>query len=464
MNLLSRILGRNARPQAVRRYDGAAGGRRWSAAPSFGSTGPETLAAAAPNRSRARYFVANNVWASNAVNALVVGLVGAGIKPASAHPDAVTREEIGAAVADTYKRLDADGRTDAFGLQAAAVRAKIVDGEAFVLLEESDAGLRLRLLPAEMVDEADTRNLPGGGYVVAGVEFDAHDRRVAYHVLKSRPTDIFAYAAGSVRVPADNVLHLMHPVGAGQVRGVSWLAPVLLRLSELDGLEDALAVGVKTAAMFSGFLTDMNNTAGGDPFDGEAMPSLEPGTLQRLPGGFDIKFATPQQAQQTAEFVSHQVRAISAGLGVPAHLVSNDLRDANYGSLRAGMIAFKQRLEQIQFQTIIPQMCDPIFGRVVEDLVFSGRISAPDFEESPERYLGAEHYPPAIPWLDPLKDAAATREMLSAGLMSRRQAVAALGYDIESLDAEIAADRKREAKLGLQFTNLKLDEQNKNES
>lgn len=446
---------RKAEPLQTRRFDGAAGGRRWSSAPSFGRTGPETLAASAPIRSRARYFVANNPWAANGVSALVSGLVGFGIKPASQHPDAGNRATIGAAFGTWAKRADAEGRTDLFGIQAAAVRAMIVDGEAFLHMETRANGLRLRLLPAEMVDEADTRDLPNGGYVVAGIEFNAAGQRVAYHVLKARPTEVFASTYGTIRVPAEDMLHLMHPLGAGQVRGVSWLAPVLLRLSELDQLEDALAVGVKTAAMFAGFLVDQNGT--GEPFDasdesGILTRGLEPGVLQRLPSGFDIRFSTPQQAQQTAEFVSHQIRAIAAGLGVPAHLVSGDLREANYGSLRAGMVAFRQKLEQIQFGSIIPQLCGPIWERAVSALILRGDLPAADFEAAAALWLGAEHYPPPMPWIDPAKDVAAIRDALEAGLMSRRQAVAERGFDIETLDAEIAADRERETRLQLNFT------------
>lgn len=446
---------RKAEPLQTRRFDGAAGGRRWSSAPSFGRTGPETLAASAPIRSRARYFCANNPWASNGVSALVSGLVGFGIKPASQHPDAGNRASIGAAFGAWAKRADAESRTDLFGIQAAAVRAMIVDGEAFLHMETRANGLRLRLLPAEMVDEADTRDLPNGGYVVAGIEFNATGQRVAYHVLKARPTEVFASTYGTIRVPAEDMLHVMHPLGAGQVRGVSWLAPVLLRLSELDQLEDALAVGVKTAAMFAGFLVDQNGT--GEPFDasdesGILTRGLEPGVLQRLPSGFDIRFSTPQQAQQTAEFVSHQIRAIAAGLGVPAHLVSGDLREANYGSLRAGMVAFRQKLEQIQFGTIIPQLCGPIWERAVSVLILRGDLPAADFETAAALWLGAEHYPPPMPWIDPAKDVAAIREALEAGLMSRSQAVAERGFDIETLDAEIAADRERETRLQLNFT------------
>ena len=84
---------------------------------------------------------------------------------------------------------------------------------------------------------------------------------------------------------------------------------------------------------------------------------------------------------------------------------------ANYSSLRAGLVAYRQRLEQDQFGVIIPQLVAPLFARVTGE-------------------TAAEFYPPAQPWVDPLKDAQATREAIAAGLMSRRQAVAALGYDV----------------------------------
>ena len=42
--------------------------------------------------------------------------------------------------------------------------------------------------------------------------------------------------------------------------------------------------------------------------------------------------------------------------------------------------------------------------------------------------------------------------------MSRRQAVAARGYDLEAIDAEIAADKARAESLGLDFSRPKPSE------
>ena len=81
----------------------------------------------------------------------------------------------------------------------------------------------------------------------------------------------------------------------------------------------------------------------------------------------------------------------------------------------------------------------------------SGRLDAPDFESRVRDYLAVEWIPPALPWVDPAKDAEATAAMIAAGLTSRRRAVAAQGYAVEELDAEIVSDRARETELGLTF-------------
>jgi capsid protein len=78
--------------------------------------------------------------------------------------------------------------------------------------------------------------------------------------------------------------------------------------------------------------------------------------------------------------------------------------------------------------------------------LLAGRISG-----EAEDLFAVEFITPAKPWVDPQKDASAEELALRLGLKSRRQAVAEQGWDIEALDAEIAADRARETALGLKF-------------
>ncbi|MBM7851338.1 lambda family phage portal protein [Methylopila capsulata] len=418
----------------VRRFDGAAGGRRVAGFGTFGPINPEVSGAAATVRGRARYLARNNQWIGNAVANWTAALVGSGIRPTSTNAEAVAAFDAWALDGD------ADGRTDFFGLHAVIARALVEDGESFVILRADEDGLKPQVIPAEHVDEGLTRDLGGGWYIVQGVELDASGRRVAYHVLPNNPTQAFESYAPPVRIDAADVLHIMAPIAPGQVRGVSWLAPIILPASELDQLTDALLVGAKIAAMHAGFLVDQNGA--GEPFDGTETggileTGLEPGTLKRLPTGFDVKFNSPQQAQQTAEFVKHSLRGLAAGLGVPSHLLDGDLTGANYSSLRAGLIPFRARVEQVQYGVLVPQLLRPTWERVQ---LFGGNVGA-----------RVDWIMPKPLQVDPQKDVEADVSEINAGLASRRQKVAARGWAVEELDADIAADRKREESLGLVF-------------
>lgn len=445
MSLFARILGREAKPVATRSYEGATpSARRFGAgAASFGPWANEASAAREPLQRRARHFHENNPLAHSGVSAWVNAAVGAGITATSQHPDAEIRKILDAEFRRWTRRADLEARSSFEGLQAAAVKAERIDGEALFRF----VGDQLQQIPAEQLDMSMTRDLGGGRLIANGVELDVDGRRVAYWIHPAKPSDQFPTYAPPVRVPAEDVIHVYRPTGPGAVRGVSALAPILLRLAELDATEDAYQVAAKVSALLSVILSNANDMSGEDPLP-EGV-SLEPGAILKLAGGWNVNTIAPQQAQQIGEFLSHMTRTIAAGLDIPEHLLTGDLRQANYSSLRAGLVAFRQKIEAYQFQCLVPQMLDPVWRRVMAEAVLSGRIEA----ELTEDLFAVEWIPPAQPWVDPLKDANATLALLKGGLMSRRQAVAQLGYSVDELDAEIAADRAREAALGLKFNN-----------
>lgn len=437
MSLLTRIFGK-PEPARQRRFDGAAGGRRGFGMGTFGRINPETAAAGATLRSRASYLAMNNPWIANAVGNLTGALVGPGIQPASKHPDAAIRMALNRYFADWCNRADAEGRTDFAGLQVAVADSMVKAGEAVVLLTETAFGPCLRVLPPELLDESKSVELTDGRAIFSGIELDATGRRAAYWIIPERPGKVWQTYAPSVRIEAESVLHAFKPLSPGQLRGVSWLAPIILPASDFDKLCDALLKGAQVAAMHAGFITDMNST--GEPYDGET-PSLEPGALIRLPNGTDIKFNSPQQAQQVGEFLKLNLRQLAAGLGLPDHMLSGDLTGANYSSLRAGLLPFRQRIEQVQYCILVPQFLAPVWRAVILHGILSGDLDAPDFEANPQFYLQAEWLPPRPLQVDPLKDINATVAELEAGLTSRRKAIAERGWILEDLDAEIEAEK-----------------------
>lgn len=451
--------------ESSRSFDAAGGGRRWDKAATVGNLNSAILAASTVTARRAAYYVRNNAWVDSAVSSLVGNAVGAGIKPRSQHPDPAVRDALHTLWDAWVDVADAGGLGDFYGLQALAVRAMIEGGEAF-------ARLRTRFpsdgLPVPFqVELIDREQVPldrfgdfGSARIRAGIEFDTIGRRVAYHVLPARLDDPFAPLTGNpfnpTRVPAEDMVHLFRPIAAGQLRGITWLAPVLLRLHELDQFEDAALVRAKVNALFCGFVRDPDGTVAGQN-DGSAVNGIldmgmEPGTLLPLPPGADIAFSDPKGDTSYDPFVKNHLRAIAAGLGLPYEAMTGDLSGVNYSSIRAGMVEFRRRLEQLQHLTIIHQLCRPVWERFVRLAVLSGALPVSDFSQNPAPYLAVKWLPPAFEWVDPVKDVRAEIEAINAGLKSRSQAIAERGYDAEQLDAEIAADREREQSLGLAFT------------
>lgn len=444
-NLFARIT-----PTSLRRrsYEGASQARRASGIGTMSNVHGAAQAARVPLMLRARHLEANNAHAAAGVTAWVSAIIGTGIKPQSSHPDQALRLALNGRWTAWTDEADADGLGDTYALQALMVRRMVVDGEAFALTMATAAGLRVRVIAPEQVDASLTCLLPNGGRIISGIEFDAAGARIAYHIYKEQPGLGLGVRLTPVRVPTEDVIHLFRQDFPGQVRGLSWFAPVLIRLADLDEWHGAQLMRQKVGALHTGFVT---TTDGGVPYPAEtridvAIGGLEPGAMVVLPPGTDVRFSEPPAISDEANtFGRITLHEIAAGLGLP-YEVFGDLSSVNYSSIRAGLVEWHRRIEMIQHNTVVFQALRPMWRRWAALEVLSGRIGG-----TVEGALACTWISPKRQWVDPSKDVAAEISAIGAGLMSRREAVAARGLDIEALDAEIAADRARTEALGLSF-------------
>ena len=272
--------------------------------------------------------------------------------PTSQHPDPATRKALDDHFSRWAKRAESTSRGDFWALQAAAVKSQRIDGEAFLLWR----GDKLLHLPPEQLADLTTDTM------AAGVELSDDGAAIAYHVHPIRPDALQATYAPPVRIDAADILHIFEPARPGAVRSVSPLAAILLALSELDSAEDALLTQTKIAALLSVILTNEGEMTGDDSLqDGQ---SLEPRAILRMAGNWKVHAVAPQQSQQAGDFLRHLTHRNASGVGVPVWLVTSDVSQANYSSLRAALVAFRQRIERYQFQTLVPQFLDPVWQRV----------------------------------------------------------------------------------------------------
>jgi len=420
-------------------------------------------ASGADMTARARYLIRNNGYAVNAVESWAGNAVGTGIKPSSGIADAVLKDQVQRLWLRWTDESDAEGLTDFYGQQRRAARELFITGEVFFRirprLKEDDLSvpLQLQMLPAEMLPLNHNEQLANGNRIRQGIEFDRIGRRVAYHLLRRHPGDITdpGLTGETVRVPAESMLHIVDPVDAGQLRGISRFAPALVKLFLLDQYDDAELDRKKVAAMFVGFVRRPErefDNAGETDERGEPLLPLEPGQLQILDDGEDITFSSP--ADVGGNYESFQYRTllqVAAALGLPYANMSADMLKANYSNTRAALLEFRRRVEAFQHSVIVFQLCRVVWARWMDMAVLSGSLALPDFEAQRRDYQSCNWLPPRWDWVDPLKDIRAEIVAMQAGLKSRTQAIAERGFDAAMVDAEIAADYRREDSLGLLF-------------
>ncbi len=459
----------------VRKYEGSSKGRRggnWRANSSSANAEIETSLVIM--RNRARQLVRDNSYASKGIQVITSNVIGHGIftqikvDPAQARGtgtnDLAAKREIDLsrrwkAWANT-KQIDYDGRSKFAGIQRIVMREVVESGE--VLIRRRRTGRRTELIDGVQVEippiqlqvlEADFLDLNGissgraadGNRIIQGIEIDSNGKRVAYHLFKEHPGNAatglgFSLASSfeTVRIPAEDILHIYRIDRAGQHRGMTWFAPTMFRLKDFDEYEDAQLIRQKIAACFAVFVRDIEGfNESPTPAEGELGEKIEPGIIETLAPGKDITFANPPGVEGYREYTSTQLHAIAAGLGITYESLTGDLSEVSFSSARMGFLEMNRNISEWRTDIIIPQLNEPVFSWWVNGVDMMGVDTA---------RVRAVFAPPRREMVDPVKETAATKDAVRSGLMSLPEALRFAGKDPEQHFEEIKK------------TNEKLDE------
>lgn len=434
--------------RTVRQYDAALSGPRrqgFGGRPS--SANAEIGSALRTLRDRARSMVRNTAHGHAIVDVMVRHVVGTGITPVWNTGSDRLDSRVRLLWEEWTGRSDVEGELDFYAQQALWVRSMVEGGEALARLvdqpyaEDTRTPLRLQLLEGDHIDGSRDGTV-AGERTRLGIALGAWSQRLAYWLFETHPGEQTASwtAAGYTahRVPRDQIVHLYRPLRIGQLRGVTWLAPVLMSAKDLAELMQNTLVKTGVEAAFAGFIIDN----GGGPVnlgaavqaseaDGEQEMMPEPGMLMRLRGQ-DIKFAEPKTSTQFEAVAIATLQAMAAGTGHTYDQLTGDLRQANYSSLRAGKIEHRRLVEQVQWHDVIPRL-DRIAARFVDRCLLAGSLQARG-DGYPRDWV-----PPANEPIDPLKDLEADIAAVRAGRMSPQEFITQWGRDWKKVVTDTAA-------------------------
>jgi lambda family phage portal protein len=438
-------------------YEAAAVGRRtqsWNKSPGDANS-VNGFASLARLREVARDLVRNNPYAEAAVATIADHTVGWGIvaKPAQKNESLMAAWK---AWAETTA-CDADGRHDLYGLQKLVMTSLVESGEVLVrrrnrlLSDGLPIPLQLQVLEADMLDAFKTQLLPNGGKIVQGVEFDALGARVAYWLFPSHPGSVLQTAGAlfpaSRRILATDIIHVFKAKRPGQVRAVTWFAPVIVRMKEFDEYEDATLMKQKIAACLAVMTTDIDGSAPalGTPDDTStpALDSLEPGAVLNLPPGRSVEVVQPPPVTDYQPYCSVTLRAIATGLGVTYEDLTGDYTNLPFSAARMSRLRHWSRVDDWRWRLLIPQFCEPVWGWAMQAAAVMGI--------APSSAPAASWTPPAMPMLDPDKEGLAIQRKVRSGIQSLSGALRELGYDPTEQLEEMAADNALLDQLGLKL-------------
>ncbi len=436
--------------ESKRAYDAAAKGRRtdgWKATGT--SVNAESYYALETLRNRSRELVRNNSYAKRIIKVVPNNVIGTGIRPTPLTESKQTVKRVKAIWKDWAESTacDFDGMNNIYGLQKLAMRAVIESGGVLVVRRRTNnitMPIQLQVLEADHIDlSKNGENLANGGYIMQGVEFDGSGKKVAVWLFTRHPGDQVRFPVDIVskRVAIEDVLYIYQVERPGQVHGIPLLVSAMLRMRDFDDYEDAQLVRQKIAACFSVFVMDQQDSVfKGDSEAKEMAERVEPGIIEHLPPGKDVKFASPPGAEGYADYTRKIQQGIAAGAGITYEAMTGDLSNVNFSSGRMGWIEMQRDIEDWQWNTFIPQFCDKVWLWFNDAAMLSGaiRASVPVTWTTPRRMM-----------LDPVKETNAKVTQIGAGLTTLTETLAEDGFDFDELMEQKARENAKLKELGI---------------
>lgn len=346
-------------------------------------------------------------------------------------------------------------------VQELACRSWLRDGEVFAQLVEgngsriqhgSSVPFSLELLEADVVPLDHVGEAPT---IDAGIERNAWGQPTAYFVYKHHPGSGHFFSTGDLkRVPAERMLHLALRERLSGLRGISLLASSITRLLDLKDYEESERVAARIAAAIAAYVKrdkDMEWTppplaAGEEERAREFF--LEAGSVfqDTLPGE-SIEMLNPNRPNTALDrFRMSQLRAAARGWCLTYSAFAGDF-DGTYSAQRQELVEGYDGYRMFTGM-FVSRFVRPVWERFVDMAILSGRLVVPRHIR-PETVKQAEFRGPAMPWIDPKKEADALVIMTRAGIKSMQQVIAERGGRLQDTFEQLARERDLADELGL---------------
>jgi len=442
-----------------RKYEGADSGRRTEGWITHGNSSNAEIQAALPKlRNRSRDLIRNNPYAKNGVRLIANSTIGKGIMTQLKLDDSKeisVREQKLNEVYKAWSRTtacDFEGRKTLAAIQRLVMKSIVESGESIIRYRREGVrkqrykgktytvpAFSLQVLESDFLrSDSLPIKLDNGNTIKQGIEFDSQGKILSYHLYQDHPGDIGLFSGArqkTIEVPAEEILHVYNEERAGQLRGIPWLHPVMLRLRDFDLFEDATLKRQQCAAMFVAFVHD---NEGLDELEEEKEEialgeKMEPGLIELLPTGKNVTLSKPPGAEGYEPYTSVVLHSIATGLGVTYSALTGNLKEVNFSSGRMGWLEMQRNIDAWRAELIIDQFMSPMTEKFIDEAELVG---------APSQGARSVFTPPKREMIDPTKEVEALQTSVRSGFKTLSSAIKEAGEDPDTHFKELASDNE----------------------
>lgn len=293
-----------------------------------------------------------------------------------------------------------------------------------------------------------------------GIERNDWGRPIGYHCLKVHPGNDTKLSAGkgeTKRIPAERMLHLRSVDRIHQLRGVSMLSSSLPRLEDIAEYDSYERIANKMAASLVLKINRGSPDVWGAPGAANSYDPLKPPVYQMDGGmivfngqpGEDAEFFDTKRPNSGAvQYLAQQMRFASAGFAGLSY--SAFARDYNgtYSAQRQELVENWPHYHALTGQ-FVAQWSQPEYEEFVRWFILTKGLPSDVMLSS---VFDALFFGPAMPWIDPEKEANAQILLVQACFKSSAQVIRERGGSLPETYRQIATEVKLREKEGIRST------------
>lgn len=388
-------------------------------------------------RARARDLERNSDMLGGVIGAFIRNAVGGGFTLQAETGDTDLNQQIEKLWAQWCKKRNCDvtGTQSLNQMLRMAVRRKKVDGGMLFVKRYTGDGLLPFKLQAMEVDELDGSTITArhkGNRVCGGIEYTSYNKPVGYWFRQYSIDGITS--PEPVYVEAKDVIFYFSKRRPSQLREMSDMTQTLTRIRDANEFMVAEDTKQRVQASVALAIKRINPQGVGRPSaagagsKGYTRQMFTPGMVTELAAGDEVQLINPQgQASDASTYIKLLQRLVSSGQGLSYEAVARDMSGSTYSSTRQNLI--EDGMTYTDEVELLVEVIDEIYETFLISAVLAGKITAPGFWDRKEAYFTHKWVKPPKPWIDPGKEATATKTAMQSGAKTFKQVAAENGAD-----------------------------------